>query len=139
MSKRFTKEEQEVLKSNPYTLSVSGHQIRYTVEFKRFLLSELTKPGVSYRAAFVNAGYDPAMLGKDRITSAVKYARKQAASPQGLHDTGPSRSKLLKQDLARKRTETAIRDLQEEVIRLQQQVDFLKKTLHILNEDTKNP
>lgn len=139
MAKPFTKEEQEVLKSNPYTLSVSDRQIKYTVEFKRFLLSELAKPGVTYHAAFIKAGYDPTILGQDRIASTVKCTRKQAASPQGLHDTGPSRSKLLKQDLARKRTETAIRDLQEEVIRLQQQVDFLKKTLHILNEDTKNP
>lgn len=139
MEKRFTKEEQELLRSNPYTLTVSEHQIKFTVEFKRYLLSETAKPGVSYNAAFIKAGYDPAMLGSVRISSVVKNARKQAASPRGLHETAPSRSKLLKEDLARKRTQTAIRELQEEMIRLQQQVDFLKKTLQLISEEDEKP
>ena len=31
----FTKEQQEALARNPFTLSVNDHQIRFTVEFKK--------------------------------------------------------------------------------------------------------
>ncbi len=139
MAKQFTKEEQAVLKCNPYTLNVSDHWIKYTVEFKHFLLSELAKPGVTYKAAFKKAGYDPDVLGWERIAGAVRSIRQEAASPQGLHETGPSQSERLKEDLTKKRTETAIRELQEEVVYRQQQVDFLKKTLRLTYKDTEKP
>ena len=75
MAKLFTKVEQEMLKANPYTLYVSERYIKYTVEFKRFLLNEISKPGITQKQAFRNAGYDPDILGHERIVSTVKKIR----------------------------------------------------------------
>ena len=135
MAYLFTKEQQAVLLSNPYTLSVTDRQIKFTVEFKRYLLNEIAKPGVTHKMAFRKAGYDPDVLGKARTESVIHAARAQAASPKGLHETGPSRSRLAEQDLSRKHTETAIRELQKELLKTQQELAFLKKILYLPPEE----
>ena len=48
----FTKEQKEVLESNPFTLSVNDYQIRFTVEFKKFLLAEREKNGTPWKEIF---------------------------------------------------------------------------------------
>ena len=132
--KLFTEQEIEILKQNPFTASVSERQIRFTVEFKRFLLSEHEKNGTPWKEAFRKAGYDPEILGKNRVQRAVERIREEAASPRGLHET-VAKNHYSKEN-ERVQTQKAIRQLQEEVLRLQQQVEFLKKTqmLDILDE-----
>ena len=139
MAKLFTKEEQECLKANPYTRSISDRQIKFTLEFKKYLLSEISKPNVTHKMAFRKAGYDPDMLGKQRIESIVYSLRRQAASPQGLHETGASKARLAEQDLSRKRTETAIKELQRELVKTQQELAFLKKILQLPPKDDETP
>mgnify|MGYP005613025737 CR=1 FL=1 len=41
----FTDEEKMQLAMNPYTLSVTNHQIRFTAEFKRYMLEKRKKNG----------------------------------------------------------------------------------------------
>ena len=60
--KKFTEEEIEVLKNNPFTSTVSESQIRFTVEFKRFLLEEREINETPWKEIFRKAGYDPEML-----------------------------------------------------------------------------
>ena len=139
MAKLFTKVEQEMLKANPYTLYVSERYIKYTVEFKRFLLNEISKPGITQKQAFRNAGYDPDILGHERIVSTVKKIRQEAASPKGLHDTGPSRDRLAREDLSRKRYDTAIRELQNELVKTRQELKYKKKILQLPPEDAGTP
>ena len=139
MPKLFTEEEQAILRANPYTLCVSADKIKYTIEFKRFILNEVQKPGVTHTRAFRNAGYDPDILGEGRIRASVKAFRREAASPKGLHETGPSKDTLAKKDLEKKHTKTAIKDLQHEVIKLQQEIEFLKKILQLPYEDDTTP
>ena len=136
MAKPFIKVEQEMLRANPYTLDVTERYIKYTVEFKRFLLNEIAKPGVTQKQAFRNAGYDPDILGQDRVVSTVKKIRKEAVSAKGLHDTGPSRDRLARQDLSQKRYETAIKELQRELVKTQQELEFVKKILQLPPKDT---
>ena len=121
----FTKEQKETLEANPFTLSVNDYQIRFTVEFKKYLLAEREKNGTPWKEVFRKAGYNPEMLGQKRMEAIVRNIRSEADSPKGIHETASKRS--LDEDLEQKRTQKAIRDLQEEVIRLQQQVEFLKK------------
>lgn len=139
MAKLFTKEEQESLRANPYTLSVNDRQIKFTLEFKRYLLNEISKPGVTHKMAFRKVGYDPDVLGVTRIESLISKIRKQAASPKGLHETGPSRSRLAEKDLSKKRTDAAIRELQRELLKTQQELAFLKKILQLPPEDDGTP
>lgn len=121
----FTQEQKEALQRNPFTLSVNDYQIRFTVEFKKFLLSERKKNGTPWKEIFRKAGYDPDMFSQTRFDSIVRRIRKEAESSKGLHETASSKT-LLKKD-ERKQTQKAIKELQEEVLRLQQQVEFLKK------------
>ena len=121
----FTKEQKEAFEANPFTLSVNDYQIRFTVEFKKYLLAEREKNDTPWKEVFRKAGYDPEMLGQKRIDAIVKHIRDEAASPKGIHETAAK--KTLDEDLEHKQTKKAIRDLQEEVIRLQQQIEFLKK------------
>ena len=131
----FTKEQKEALESNPFTLSVNDYQIRFTVEFKKYLLAEREKNGTPWKEVFRKAGYDPEVLGKHRIDSITRAIKAEVNSPKGLHET--TTVKKLNKDLERKQTQKAIQDLQNEVIRLQQQVEFLKKIqmLRILDEN----
>lgn len=131
----FTPEQKEALQRNPFTLSVNDYQIRFTVEFKKFLLAEREKNGTPWKDILRKAGYDPDMFSQTRINSIVRRIRLEAASEKGLHETVSSKA-LLKED-ERKQTRKAIRELQEEVLRLQQQVEFLKKIqmLKVLEEN----
>ena len=138
MKHPFTEEQILVLAANPYTLFVNRDMIRFTVAFKRFLLREIDKPGVTIKKAFANAGYDPEILGDKRIDAIVRRVRNEANSPKGLRETGASRKKLEEEDLSRKHTKTAIRELQEEVIRLNQQMEFLKKILQLSSKENES-
>ena len=133
----FTQEQKEVLQKNPFTLSVNDYQIRFTVEFKKFLLSEREKNGTPWKEIFRKAGYDPDMFKQSRIDSIVRNIRMEAASSKGLHETTSSKA-LLKED-ERKQNKKAIQELQKEVLRLQQQVEFFKKIqmLRVLDENEK--
>lgn len=130
----FTEQQIKILKQNPFTASVTENQIRFTVEFKRFLLSEREKNGTQWKQIFQKAGYDPLILGESRILRIVDRVRAEAASPKGLHET-VAKKHFFKEN-ERVQTQKAIRQLQEEVLRLQQQVEFLKKTqmLNVLDE-----
>ena len=134
MEKLFTPEQPKALASNPYPRTVNDRQIRFTVEFKRYLLSELSSPKMRHFQIFRNAGYDPDVLGRNRIDAIIRRVRREAASEKGIHETAAT-DKLLKEDLSKKRTAAAIRDLQEEVIKLKQQIEFLKKIQILDMED----
>lgn len=139
MKKLFTPEQQRELASNPYTLTVTNQQIKFTVEFKQYLLNSLSNPDIHAFQVFRSAGYDPDVLGRGRINAIIRRVRKEAASEKGLRETAAPRDKLLEEDLSKKRTATAIRDLQEEVIKLKQQIEFLKKIQILDMEDRAKP
>lgn len=131
----FTEEQLDELKRNPFTLYVNEYQIRFTLEFKKYLLDEREKHGTPWKEIFRKAGYNPDVFGKNRIDGIVKAVRKEAASPRGLHET--SSKKTLMKGNERKQTQKAIQQLQEEVIHLRQQIEFLKKIqmLELLEEN----
>ena len=60
----------------------------------------------------------------------INNIRNEAASPRGLRETARRNPK--KTDVEKQLLRTAVRDLQEDVIRLKQQIEFLKKTQAIL-------
>ena len=130
----FTKEQQELLAANPFTLSVKDYQIRFTVDFKRFLLGERKKNHTPWKEIFRKAGYDPDILGKVRMDSIIHSIRKEAESEKGLRETVKKKKDPKSQE--RQQMKTAIRDLQQEVEQLRQQVEFLKKTQIILQSET---
>lgn len=121
----FTPQQKETLAFNPFTLSVNDYQIRFTIEFKRYLLAEREKNGTPWKEVFQKAGYDPEILGTKRMEAIIRNIRDEAASEQGLRETASKKAKS--KELEHKNAQKAIEELQKEVIHLQQQIDFLKK------------
>lgn len=64
----FTPEQISVLKSNPFTKHVSEKSIRFTDAFKEAFLKKLLS-GMSARQVFAELGYDPDIIGHQRIAN----------------------------------------------------------------------
>ena len=129
--KKFTQTEMEQLRMNPYVLNVTPSKITYSLDFKKWALAEAEK-GLRSPEIFRKAGFDTEVLGKPRMYAAMKKFKKQAASPEGLHEPkGKSKEERLeafaKEDLSRKHTKTAIKELQDKIVHLEQMIEFLKK------------
>ena len=128
---RFTQEEMEILRQNPYVVSACSTKITYSLAFKKFAVEQALK-GMKSPKIFLAAGFDPEMLGRPRMYAALKTFKAEAASPEGLREPrGKSREEKLaafaKEELSKKQTKTAIRELQDKVVHLEQQIEFLKK------------
>lgn len=136
----FTPEQMELLMCNSYTAKVTPHRILFTLEFKEFAMQEVEVPGMTYRKIFQKAGYDTELLGHERMKHIMRSIKLEAASEEGLRvpKAGIREEELAKrrkEDLSKKHTKTAIKELQDRVNHLEQQIDFLKK-LSQLNKKT---
>lgn len=131
-ARKFTPEEMTLLKENPNLVTVSPTILTYSLEFKRKAVNAVSK-GMTSIQFFMQEGLSPELLGKSRIYAAMKAFKREAASPEGLREPrGKSREARMeafaKEDLAKKQTQVAIRELQNKVVHLEQQIEFLKKT-----------
>ena len=131
-NRKFTEEEMELLRNNPNIASVSPTALSYSLAFKKKAI-EAAANGMTSIKFFTSEELGPSILGKPRIYSAMKAFKKEAASPEGLHEPhGKSREARMeafaKEELAKKKTKIAIRELQDKVVHLEQQIEFLKKT-----------
>ena len=129
--KKFTPEEIELIRQNKYVLSVTANKISYSLEFKQFALKE-AELGTKSPDIFAKAGFDPEMLGKTRMYTALKGIKRQAKSPEGLRASSvKSREQRLaefaQEDYSKKHTKVAIHELQKKIVHLEQQIEFLKK------------
>ena len=113
----FTDEQVKKLQLNPYVRNASNKSITYTNEFRQFFIEEYEK-GLLPRQILRKAGFDPEILGKERIRSISKSFRKMAARPEGTADTR-------KNSPGRPRT----KDLtpEEEILRLKHKIKYLEQ------------
>lgn len=123
-TRTYTPEEKAELMNNPYTAYVTDHKVCFTLAFKQFILDAVDKSGMTYKEAFEAAGYRDELFSRKKRLYAVTSFRKEAASPEGLKEP-----KIRKQPTPRKKhTETEFKELQERVLLLEQQLEFLKKS-----------
>lgn len=128
---RFSQDEINLISQNPYVVSVCSTKITYSLAFKKFAIKQ-AQEGIKSTEIFKRAGFDPEMLGKPRMYAALKTFKKEAASPEGLHEPrGKSKeerlAKFAKEDFEKKHTKVAIRELQQKIVHLEQEIEFLKK------------
>ena len=133
VKKKFTPEEVEVLRANPYTEQVTAEQISFTLAFKEEFW-RLSVEGCTGNMAFRRLGYDPDVLGFERVHNITKRIRRAARSPEGLKDKAKSRMRIHKESFSRAELEKMSRweseqRLQNEIAYLQQQMAFLKKLM----------
>lgn len=110
------------------------HQLRltYSLEFKQKTIAQAER-GMKSIKIFNGAGLTDDILGKKRIYSAMKTFKREAKSPEGLRESkGKSKEDRItafaKEDLSKKQTNAAIKELQDKIVHLEQMVEFLKKT-----------
>lgn len=131
--KMFTTEEVEALRANPYTERVSAGQISFTLAFKEEFW-RLSVEGCTGNMAFRKLGYDPEVLGFERVHNITKRIRHAAHTPEGIQDVKKSRMRISKEHFSNAELEKMSRReseqrLQNEIVYLQQQMAFLKKLM----------
>lgn len=127
--RKFTPKEIKVFEANPYTYRVTENRISFTLEAKEKMLELLASK--SPRQTMKAMGYDPDVLGAQRIRSLVKHLREEAKSNAGLHQGYKKRvvrKPLTTDEIAELGTdEESYARLKNEVVYLRAEVEFLKK------------
>lgn len=76
---RLNREEVRILKDNPYVVDVSEERVVYSDEFKHRFINEYLQ-GKKPKQIFMDAGFDPRVLGSKRIERAAARWRESFAS-----------------------------------------------------------
>ena len=110
----FTEEKVRELAENRYTYRVSSKSISFTPEFMR-LLCRKKAAGEPNRKIFEECGYDPNLLGRYRMSNAVR--RTKGKRPEDFPDKPLPKSKM------------RVKQMQLEMKRMHQEIEFLKKIM----------
>lgn len=125
--KKYTQKQIKELKSNPYTLQVSDKRIFFTIEFKKIFWKKY-QAGMSPRSIFKELDYNLDYFGQKQIDSIVQRVKKEALA--GEFTEGFSRINRIKiNEPSSDITPQNIKQMQNELLYLRQEVDFLKKVL----------
>ena len=132
----FTQEQIRILEENIYTHHVTRNGIVFTVAFKEFFAEQAALPGMTTKEIMRAAGYDPDFFPRASLDSLRRRILQEAASPEGFKSprglsSGERTAQFAAKDLAKQRADTSIKELQERVVHLEQQIEFLKKISHI--------
>lgn len=126
--KKYTKKQIEELKENPYTLQIDEQRIFFTIEFKKIFWKKY-QVGMSPRAIFKELDYNLDYFGQKQIDSIVQRIKKEALA--GEFTEGYTRRNRMKiQEPDSEITPRNLNQIQNELMYLRQEVDFLKKVLN---------
>ena len=127
-TKRFTKEEIELLRKNPFTYKVTENVIGFTLDFKE-LFWTYYKDGVRPTEIFLRMGYDPTVLGERRIGNFTHKLKEAMKSGKGfnVNNGRGSKPKPKPKNYDEMLPEVAIASINYELKYLRQEVEFLKK------------
>ena len=122
MSKtKFTAEQQQMLRNNPYTVLVTADVLCLSKEFKELFYNEYLS-GALPQDIMERHGYPAEVLGKTRIWGISHMIRKQYENAGEFRDIRTPGSPITAAS-----PEDKIRQLEHQVNYLTQEVEFLKK------------
>lgn len=125
--KRFTDEEKEILRGNPYTYKVTQCHLVFTAEFKELFWKQYTN-GMVPTDILRSHGYEPEMLGETRINGIRLHIKAEFEKAGGFSNRRrPRNTSASKTASGTTAPEDEIRQLRNEVEYLRQEVEFLKK------------
>ena len=125
--KKYTKKQIKELKENPYTLQIDEQRIFFTIEFKKIFWRKY-HAGMSPRSIFKELNYNLDYFGQKQIDSIVQRVKKEAL--QGEFTEGYTRINRMKiKEPDSEITPQNLKQMQNELLFLRQEVDFLKKVL----------
>jgi len=122
MSKiKFTPEQQQMLRNNPYTVRVTENVLNLSKEFKELFYKEYLS-GALPRDILEKYGYPATILGKERIWGISHMIRKQFEDTGAFRDVCTPATPTIANS-----PEERVRQLEHQVNYLTQEVEFLKK------------
>ena len=124
--KEYTDKEIAVLLKNPYTYRVTKYKLYFTVKFKEKFL-KLYQAGETPREILSELGYDLTMFSQDKIDSIAKSIRRRAASKLPFHEGENNTNKGSHGKRRRGPNLNTVEGMQKELIKLRQEIEFLKK------------
>ena len=128
--KLFTKEQQQILRQNPYIYSVTETRLTLSKEFKEFFMTAY-KAGESPRKLLEDHCFDINIIGERRIWSISQHIRteyqKYGEFHQGYSSRGTADTHPVSADTSPVSEADEIRQLSHEVDYLKREMECLKK------------
>ena len=128
--KEYTAKQIKQLEKNPYVFRVTKHKLYYTAKFKEdFWISY--QAGNSPRKILIDFGFDIDIFGQKQIDSLVQHIKKQVLSGNGFTE-GENRQRRVPMKATSEdelSSPQSIKRMQNELLYLRQEVEFLKKII----------
>lgn len=128
--KEYTPKQIKKLEANPYTLKVTKNKLYFTIKFKEEFWINY-QAGNAPRKILSDLGYDLEYFGQKQIDSIVQRIKKEALSGNGFRE-GENRERRIpvkatnREELS---SPQSIERMQNELLYLRQEVEFLKKII----------
>ncbi|OLU47795.1 HTH domain-containing protein [Dubosiella newyorkensis] len=113
----FTEEQIKQLKSNAYTKYVSPKTLKFTDEFKELFLEKYLQ-GFSPKVIFIEAGYDPLVVGERRMANTAFLVMKKDS------------------EVKKSTEDSEVKHLKSEVKALRKELETLKKIIALGSSGT---
>ena len=126
----FTQEQIKKLKKNPYTFKVTTNKLYFTVKFKEAFWTSY-QAGNAPRKIMADLGYDLSMFTQKQIDNYVQRIKKEALSGNGFRE-GENRDRRVPMKATQENdlsSPQSIERMQNELLYLRQEVEFLKKII----------
>lgn len=132
-NRSFTAEEIRQLKANPYTNWATPGMLSFTKEFKAEFWKRY-QAGQRPRDIMRDLGYDPEMLGDMRISGIQSLICKAAESGKGFVSAPLSGTPIKRLTTVEyEPTKETVIQMQNEILYLKQEIEFLKKISSVRN------
>ena len=126
----FTEEQIKKLKKNPYTFKITRNKLYFTAKFKEdFWISY--QAGNAPRKVMQDLGYDLSMFTQKQIDNYVQRIKREALSGEGFRE-GENRQRRIPMKATDEKelvTPQSVERMQNELLYLRQEVEFLKKII----------
>lgn len=126
----FTEEQIKKLKKNPYTFKITRNKLYFTAKFKEdFWISY--QAGNAPRKVMQDLGYDFSMFTQKQIDNYVQRIKREALSGEGFRE-GENRQRRIPMKATDEKelsSPQSIERMQNELLYLRQEVEFLKKII----------
>ena len=136
---RIYREANKRVEKNPYVFKVTKHKLYYTAKFKEdFWVSY--QAGNTPRKILRDFGFDINIFGQKQIDSLVQHIKKQALSGKGFTE-GENRQRRVPMKATSEEelsSPQSIERMQNELLYLRQEVEFLKKIIIADNSKKKD-
>lgn len=131
--KTFTTEELQEIRKNPYVKSATVKMIRFTVEFKDEFWRKYNEECKDAVRIMTEMGFDVSVLGETRCAGVLTHIREQVKSGEEFRDVRkvPESTDKGIEDLPPSK---AILKMNHKIAYLEQQMEFIKKTINADNK-----